>query len=72
MTPSDGGGPYLTPSDLAARWGCTREWVWRLARDGHIPPGTPTTSGRIWTLTDIEAYEQTPEGQARLTRKDTP
>lgn len=64
--------PLLTPGDLAARWGCSREWVWRLARDGQIPPGTVTTAGRMWTLADVEAYEATPEGAARLARKDQP
>lgn len=63
---------YLTPSDLAARWGLGRRWIWELAEQGKIPAGVVTTAGRIWTLTDIEAYEQTPDGAARLARKDQP
>lgn len=59
-------------AELTRRWGITRERIWQLVRAEKIPPGQLLDSGRVWARADIEAYEATPDGQARLARKDQP
>jgi predicted DNA-binding transcriptional regulator AlpA len=58
----------LGTSELTRRWGITRERIWQLVRADRIPPGQQVSGIRIWTLAEIEAYEATPDGTARLAR----
>lgn len=51
----------LGATDLAARWGYTRQGVHQLAaRPGFPAPAAAVNGGRIrvWLLADIEAFEQ--------------
>jgi predicted DNA-binding transcriptional regulator AlpA len=54
-------------AELATRWGITRVRIWQLIHDGKMPPGQKV-SGRVWLLAEIEAYEASPDGAARLAR----
>jgi predicted DNA-binding transcriptional regulator AlpA len=58
----------LGTGELTRRWGITRERIWQLVRAGRMPPGQLLSGTRVWTLAEIEAYEATPDGAARLAR----
>ena len=56
---------YLTDLDLAERWGCSRDTIWRWNRLHSIPP--PTRLGpncTRWRLDRIEEWEDEREEQA--------
>ena len=51
----------LGASDLAARWGYTRQGVHQLAGRPGFPAPIATVNGgriRVWLLADVEAFEQ--------------
>lgn len=49
---------YLTDKQVAARFGITRECVWKWARDGVFPKPVRLTPGCTrWRLADISEWE---------------
>ena len=58
---------YLTDLQLAARFGISRNSVWRLTRTCQLPqPVKLFASTTRWKLSDIEAFER--EAEARTAR----
>jgi excisionase family DNA binding protein len=47
---------YLTTAQVAARYGCSRQWVCQLIKDGRIP-GEMVGGRWLVKLTDLEALE---------------
>lgn len=44
---------YLTLSELAKRWKCTRAWVSRLHRDGRIKGRIDTPYGPLYPMQEL-------------------
>lgn len=58
---------YLTDSQLAARFGISRNSIWRLTRTGQLPaPIKLFASTTRWKLSDIQAFEA--EAEARTAK----
>lgn len=57
-SPSGEGTHYLSDAAVAARFGVTRQCVWRWSRAGILPSPIRLTPGCTrWRLADIEAWE---------------
>jgi excisionase family DNA binding protein len=48
---------YLTTVEIAARWGKSRQWVWRLVKQGKLPAIEIGNQYAV-RLSDLERYEQ--------------
>lgn len=47
---------YLTTVEVAERWGKSRQWVWRLVRQGRLPAIEIGNQYAV-RLADLEEYE---------------
>lgn len=56
---------FLSDKTLAARWGVTRNTVWRWARAQKIPQPIKINGSTRWKLEGIERFEAEKEGRAQ-------
>jgi len=54
------GAAYFRPIDLSRRWNKSPPTIWRMRRDGHLPPFDFAIAGRPsgWRRETIERLEQ--------------
>lgn len=56
--------PFLSDLDNAARYGVTRQTIWKWAKKGKFPKPVKLNGATRWKLTDIEAWEASQGGAA--------
>lgn len=56
---------FLSDKSLAARWGVSRNTVWRWARARKIPQPIKISGSTRWNLEGIERFEAEKEGRAQ-------
>lgn len=49
---------FMSAREVAARYGLTKETVYRMAYVGTMPPGIRLGRMRRWALPELEAWEQ--------------
>jgi predicted DNA-binding transcriptional regulator AlpA len=50
----------FTDRELAARWGCSRGLIWKMAKKGDLPPPVHLGTAARWRLEDVVAVESRP------------
>lgn len=61
---------YLTDNQLAARFGISRNSIWRLSKNGQLPPPVKLFKSTVrWTLSSIEQFEAERAAESLASRK---
>ena len=73
MTPAEGataqGKVFLSPADLAQRWGVSLEAIRALRKRGKLPPAQPLPLRVVrWHFEEIERYEAELRGKIHRRR----
>ncbi len=53
---------FLSVRDLATRYNINTRTVYRLAKEGKLPPFFKVGASRRWRLSDLMAFENTGKG----------
>ena len=62
---------FLTPNELAARWGVHPVSVYKWHKAGLIPQPFRVGTNLRWHLSDIEAHENAPKRATRVAEATT-
>ena len=48
----------ITPADLARRWGVHESTIWRMRKNGGLPPRKKVGAKLVWFESDIKEFEE--------------